>query len=70
MKELDPIIRKISEHYGFDIKYDEEFDMWIITNSTRKYSDFYWNSDYPFEEFLDDIKDYFYDAGYDMGSRY
>jgi len=69
MKELDPIIRKLSEYYDFDIRYDEEIDIWIIQNKFKNNRDqfnFYWTmADSPacVDSFLDDLRQYFYDEG-------
>ena len=73
MKELDPTIRKISEHYDFDIKYDEELDKWIIQNKFKNHRDqynFYWSDNESFGDFLDTLRQTFVDDGCALNSGY
>ncbi len=66
MKPLDPTIYRISKHYGFSWNYDKILDKWVVKSTGDKYTDtdFYWSSEYSFEDFLDRLKSYFMSMGY------
>ena len=55
--KLDPTIKKISEHFKFDIKYDKDINRFIISNGNKD-KDFYWSSanGNDLSDFLDELK--------------
>lgn len=64
MKSLDPTIQRISKHYGFSWHYDEVLEKWIVRSARKDDTDFYWSSEYTFEDFLDSLEEYFKDMVY------
>jgi len=63
---LNESIIAISSHYGFKVNWDVILEKWIIKSPYEIYTDtdFYWSSEYTFEDFLDSLKTYFKDMGY------
>jgi len=66
---LNPVIKQIAEHFEFHICFVEDGSdsMWTITGPVDDRWDgpsFYWTSRDSFENFLNEMKQYFVDSGY------
>ena len=83
MTNLDPLIKKLCDHYKcndgqFVPVYDEASSKWIVTFSKNfqflhndiEFTEFYWTSDNSIENFLDQLKDFFFSLGHDAGKYY
>lgn len=59
-KQDQHIINRVAEGYGFTVRFDKELDKWIIEGG-RRYGchNFYWSSNETFEQFFQDVKDFF-----------
>ena len=69
MTELDPRIRAIAEHFDFDITWCEDRELFIIKS---KCWHLVWlndsnHADDLFGDFLDDVREFFFDKGFDTG---
>ena len=62
MKELNPMIRKISEHYCFRIDYCDTLNHWTIRGG-QMLCEFYWTSSQTEQEFLDELSTFWQDVG-------
>ena len=62
---LDHIVEAVAVAYGFESKFDDELERWIITGySQHGGADcFYWSSDETNEEFFRELKRFFVDQG-------
>lgn len=68
MTKINPTIIEVAKIYGFNVEYREEENEIII--STEKY-EFYWSSRYEAElSFWDEVKRYFEEKGYAIGSKW
>ena len=64
---LDPLVRRLAEHYGFLVEFDEVLSKWIIQNSYKRSTSFYWNSESTVDVFFDDLRAYFIECGESYG---
>lgn len=62
MTELNPVIHEICKQYKFDIEWVDILNKWCIKKETR-HCFFYWSSDMKYEQFFEELEDYFKDVG-------
>lgn len=62
MTDIDPIIRRVSEAYGFTIEWCDVLEKTIIKGE-ESHCYFYWDSTYPVGTFFSEVRDYFIDIG-------
>ena len=80
---LHPIVKSLCDYYTYEggkfiTTYDEASSKWIVTFSENwdflhndlEFRKFYWSSDNSVENFLEQIKDFFFSIGHDAGKYY
>ena len=65
---LDPIVSTIAKHFGFAVRRDEVLDKWIISHDEMNCA-FYWSSKESPCDFLDQVRAYFEEVGYEKTVR-
>lgn len=65
---LDPIAEAVAIAYDFDVKFDDELEIWIITGYSQYKAGtgadcFYWSSNETTEELFRELKRFFVDQG-------
>jgi hypothetical protein len=68
---LDPIIEAVAVAYGFESKFDDELEIWIVTGASqnRNAYDFYWSSTESVQDFFEELKRFFMDQGREQSVR-
>ena len=63
MSELDPIVKKLSEYYGFTIYVCEHTKDWAVRAAGKEGNYLLWHRSNGIDFFLDEVKDFFHNDG-------
>jgi len=71
-KEPSQIILQVAAAYGFEVKYVEPLDKWIIKAKLSGWSgvEFYWDSTYNEQDFFDELRSAFNQEGVEKQITY